>query len=383
MKRLPVKLGTLAVLAIVIPLIILFIYVSLRSGPLAPIPVTTITVENKSITPALFGIGTVEVQYTYSIGPVSPGRIQQVNVQVGDYVKHGQVLGTMDPVDIDDRIRAQDAALKRGGAQLKEAQARQEYAKLQAVRYEGLLEVHSSSEEMVEQKRQELIIANAAIESAREELVRIGSDRQALQSQKRLLQLISPVDGLVVARYAEPGTTLLAGQAVLELIDPASLWVHVRIDQIHAHGLSAGLPARIHLRSRNGAPETGHVYRIEPLADSVTEEILAKVRFDRIPDPRPSIGELAEVTVTLDALPAGPVIPNAALKHFKGHAGVWQIHGETLKFTPVTTEATDLEGHIQISSGLKAGDRIILHSAKTLNARSRITRVDQLTGKEK
>ncbi|MDA3971508.1 MAG: biotin/lipoyl-binding protein, partial [Desulfobulbaceae bacterium] len=152
MKSLPIQGRTLALVGVLVPLLALFVYVALRSGPLAPVPVTVTKVEKRAITPALFGIGTVEAQYTYKIGPTFAGRVQRLDVQVGDLVQAGQVLGEMDPVDLDERIRAQDAALKRAEAQLREAQARQEYAQTQARRYEQLLAARSTSEELAATK---------------------------------------------------------------------------------------------------------------------------------------------------------------------------------------------------------------------------------------
>ncbi len=147
MKFLSINRRMLALLAVIVPLLALLIYVALRSGPLAPIPVTVTTVESRSITPALFGIGTVEARYTYRIGPTVAGRVKRVDVQVGDRVQAGQLLGEMDPVDLDDRIAAQDAALKRAEAavlaaeaQVREALARKTYAETQASRYEQLLQ---------------------------------------------------------------------------------------------------------------------------------------------------------------------------------------------------------------------------------------------------
>jgi hypothetical protein len=54
------------------------------------------------------------------------------------------------------------------------------------------------------------------------------------------LRLIAPVDGVVAVRDADPGTTIVAGQAVVEVIDPKSLWINVRFDQISASGLAGG-----------------------------------------------------------------------------------------------------------------------------------------------
>ena len=107
MKKLPLQGRTLALLAVIIPLLVLFIYVGLRSGPLAPVAVTVASVESRAITPALFGIGTVEARYTYKIGPTFAGRVKRLEVHVGDQVKAGQVLGEMEPVDLDDRVRSQ------------------------------------------------------------------------------------------------------------------------------------------------------------------------------------------------------------------------------------------------------------------------------------
>ena len=380
MKRLPLQGRTLALVAVLIPFLALFVYVALRSGPLAPVPVTVAVVESRSVTPALFGIGTVEARYTHKIGPTFAGRLKRLDVHVGDRVKAGQVLGEMDSVDLDDRVRSQEAALKRGEAALREAEVRQAYARTQAHRYEQLLAARSTSEEMAATKHQELQIADAALSAAREDLARARSDRDALVTQRSNLRLIAPVNGMVAAREADPGTTVVAGQVVVEVIDPDSLWINVRFDQISAAGLAAGLPARIELRSRHGETLNGRVLRADPKADVVTEETLAKVVFDSKPDPLPPVGELAEVTVELPALPQAPVIPNAALRRQGGMPGVWQIAGNDLRFTPVKLGAADLAGRVQVREGLKSGDQVVLYSQKALSAGGRFEVVERMPG---
>lgn len=372
MKRTLLQSRTLAVLAVSISLLVIFIYVVLRSGPLAPTTVTVATVESRAITPALFGIGTVEARYTYKIGPTFAGRIQRLDAQVGDKVVTGQILGDMDPVDFDDRLRSQDAVFKRAQAALEEAQARQAYAKSQVQRYEQLFAVSSTSKELVITKRQELQIADAVLSAVQQDVARAQSDRDALLSQRNSLRLIAPVDGVVIARDTDPGTTLVAGQAAIEIIDPTTLWVNVRFDQISAAGLAKDLPASIALRSRNGQRLSGKVLRVELRADSVTEEILAKVVFDAIPLPLPPLGELAEVTVDLPTLPAMPSIANAAIRRDGNSVGVWQIVDNKLHFAEVRLGASDLDGFVQVLEGLSKGDQIVLYSEKALTAHSRI-----------
>jgi RND family efflux transporter MFP subunit len=380
MKSLPVQGRTLALLAIIIPLLALFIYVGMRSGPLAPVAVTVVDVEQRTVAPALFGIGTVEARYTYKIGPTFTGRLKRLDVQVGDQVKVGQVIGEMDPVDIDDRIRSQEATIKRSEATLRESEARQSYARSQAQRYETLFKRHLVSEEIVVTKRQELQIADAALSSAKEDLTRVRSDRDGLITQRLDLRLIAPVDGLVAERDVDPGTTVVAGQTVVEILDPTSFWVNVRFDQISAAGLVRDLPARIVLRSRNGQSLQGRILRVEPMADAVTEELLAKVDFDAIPNPFPAVGELAEVTVDLPALPAAPSIPNVAVHREGDKAGVWLVVDGDVRFTPVKLGASDLDGYVQVSEGVASGDQVVGYSEKALTTHSRIHVVDQIPG---
>lgn len=380
MKIQPVQRRTVALVAVIVPLIALLAYVALRSGPLAPIAVTEARVESRAIRPALFGIGAVEARYTYKIGPTIAGRVKWLGVHVGDRVKAGQVLGEMDPVDLDDRVRSQGAALKRAEVAVRDAMSRQSFAETQAHRYERLFAARSASEEALTTKRQELQIADAALSAAREDLVRAGSDSEALHAQRGSLRLVAPADGIVILRDADPGTTIVAGQAVVELIDPKNLWINVRFDQISASGLAADLPARIVLRSRNGRSLKGHVSRVEPKADVVTEEILAKVAFDDDPVPLPSLGELAEVTVDLPELPAAPVIPDAAIRREGNRTGVWQVADGALRFVAVQPGRADLDGRVQLLQGLKEGDRIVVYSEKALTSGSRIRVVDHIPG---
>jgi len=392
MGRSPAR--TLTLLAVLVPLVGLFGYAILTSGPLAPVPVTLTEVTERAIAPALFGVGTVEARYTYPIGPTIAGRVSRVEVQVGDRVKAGQLLGEMDPVDLDDRVHAQDAALRRAEsgvvaaqAQVRDGTARRDYAAAQVHRYEQLLQQRTASEDTAGAKRQEAQVAEAGLalaqanqESAEQELKRVRAEREALVRQRANLRLIAPVNALVVSRDAEPGSTVVAGQSVIEVIDPGSLWVDVRFDQLGAAGLRADLPARIALRSRPGVAIPGRVLRVEPRADAVTEELRAKVAFADQPDPLPAVGELAEVTVALSALAPAPVVSNAALHRVDGRLGVWVLDPDGLRFAPVDPGATDLDGQVQIRSGVRTGDQIVLHSRSPLTSHSRVKVVEQIPG---
>ena len=371
---------TLMLVAAIVPLVLLFAWVAVRSGPLAPVEVTTISVAKRSIAPALYGIGTVQARYSYKIGPTYAGRLQRLDVHVGDAVKAGQVLGAMAPVDLDDRIGAQQAAIASAQAALLQAQARQRYAQAQAQRYGQLAQQQLVSVETASARRQELDVANAGLAAARDDIRRLQAERDAVQAQRGNLALVAPVDGLVVARNADPGTTLVAGQAVVEVIDPSSLWIDARFDQIAAGGLAAGLSADITLRSGPDGAHAGTVLRTEPVADAVTEETRAKIVFASLPKPLPPLGELAEVTVRLPAQAAMPAIPNATIRTVGGQRGVWKLVNGELEFAPLALGRSDLDGNVQVRKGLAGGEQVVLYSEKALTASSRIHVVERIRG---
>lgn len=389
---LPGNRRTWLLVVVLTPLVVVFAYVALRSGPLAPVPVTLVTVEDQAIAPSLFGIGSVEARYTHRVGPVSAGRVRALLVDVGDHVIAGQPLAEIDPIDLDERIAAQGSAegrslaLERAAqAQLADARARARLARTQASRAEQLLNGGWVTQALVDARRQELQVAEAGMAAAQANVAaasqdrgRTSAERAALVRQKSNLLLVAPASGLVVRRAVEPGTTVVAGQGVVEIIDPANLWINTRFDQLQSTGLRPGLRARVLLRSRAGAPLAGRVIRTEPLADAVTEEVMAKIGFET--RDLPPIGELAEVTVTLPPAGKSLAVPNAAIHRVKGMPGVWVVENGKLRFQAVTTGATDLNGTVQILSGLKRGARVVAYSQRSLTARTRIRVVDQLVG---
>ncbi len=392
MKKLSVNKRTVTLLLVLIPLLVVFVYVATTSGPLSPIEITVTSVKKQTIEPSLFGIGVVDAEYRYRVGPNITGRVLALMVRIGDSVVKGEVLGEMDPVDMDNKIHSKLAAINRAKASIvaaeakvKDSSARVDYAQSQLKRYQQLAIEKTVSKEAEEVKNQEYLVSKATLESARasllasqEEMRMVEADYRGLLEQKENLKLVAPENGLVVARYYEPGSTVLAGQAVLEIINPESIWINVRFNQLQSDGLKRNLQANIVLRSRASKVFEGKVSRIEPLADSVTEETLAKVTFNQLPEPFPPIGELAEVTVIQSALPATLIIPNSSIKRYLGETGVWLIKDEQLIFQPIELGVYDLEGQVQVLAGLEENDTIIDHSKQQLSAGSRIKIVEKI-----
>jgi len=354
-------------------------------GPLAPTKVTLAKVEQGPLVASTFGIGIVEARRSYTLGPTLASRVARVLVDQGDAVRAGQLLAELDPVDLEDRVASGQFAAQRAAsaigaaeAQLAEAGSRAQLAGASARRYAELRAQGFVSQEATDAKAHEANAAKAAADAAAAQLAVSRRDRERaladvagvgkLRAQARLL---SPVDGVVSARLVEPGTTIVAGQAVLQIIDPASLWVKARIDQGQAGGVRVGQPAEIVLRSDPKRANRGQVERVDWLSDAVTEERIVNIGFAARPE-RISVGELVEVTIRTAELANVRWVPVAAVKRLERQDGVWQFSAGRVAFRPVKLGITTLDGRSQIVEGLEAGDEIVVHSEQALKPDARV-----------
>jgi len=385
----------LTLAAVAVALVGGMLYVSLRTGPLAPIEVTLTQPHQGTLSPSIFGIGTVEARRSWMVGPTVAGRVLRVTVDVGDYVKAGQLLAEMDPVDFGQRLLALDASLARAGssqtaaqAQVQDARARAALADSTAQRNQRLQQQSFISPGALEASVQAQSSAQAALQAAsanalaaRQDLLRLKAERAALAQQRDNVRLFAPADAVVTTREFEAGSTVVAGQPVLRLIDPNSLWVKMRVDQGRSSGLATGIKASIVLRSSPQTALPGTVARVELLADSVTEERIAQVAFDA-PATGVSVGEMAEVTLQLPATAPALLLPNAAIQQQQGQSGVWRIQDGKPAFAPVQLGLRSLDGQVQVLKGLTDADQVVLYSQKALSNGARVSVMQSLVKPE-
>jgi HlyD family secretion protein len=382
------------ILFAVLTLLTSIVFVALRIGPLAPVRITIVRIENKSLTPTIFGIGGVEAQQSWLLGPLAAGRVLRVHVNVGQQVKLGQLLAEMDPLDLDQRYASQEALLLKAmgsltaaQAQLDDAQFRLEVANANWARQKELAHQNFISQGALEIREQELLSAHvvlkvgqASLISARQEILKIKADKQAALLQRQSMRLTAPADAVVTSRDAEAGSTVVAGQAVLRLSQPTGFWIKMRVDQGRSFGLAVGLPAVIVLRSNPLKPLAGKVERVEWQSDVVTEERIAQVSFDRLPS-NLSIGEMAEITLTLPETAPSLILPQVSVRQFQGRMGVWKLTLNQLKFVEVKLGLFSPDGWVQVLQGMKQGDEVVVYSEKSITPEMRFKVVETLMKK--
>jgi HlyD family secretion protein len=371
-RNLALTVGVLAFVAA-------FAWLLTTRGPLAAVGVEIATAARADLAPAIYGIGTVEAQHAYAVGPIQAGRLLSVRVDHGDRVQAGQVLAELDPVDLSQRAEAARSAAARARqaaqasqSQVAEAESRARLAQANSARYQALYQQNFVAREMADSRRHEAAAAEAALSATRanataaqREIGRAEAEMRGIEQLRSSLTLVSPINGVVTAREAEPGTTVVAGQAVLRLVDPAQLWVRARVDQARAEGMQVGQAADIVLRSAPGTALPGKVMRIDLQSDALTEERIVNVAFEPAPA-QLYLGELAEVSIKLPGAKNVLTVPRAALAQHRGKVGVWRVEQGRARFHPVRPGMQTAE-RVQIDSGLKAGDRVVAYSSRQLD----------------
>ncbi|MCP5134808.1 MAG: efflux RND transporter periplasmic adaptor subunit [Gammaproteobacteria bacterium] len=384
---------TAALTTAALGLAMLFGWLVVSQGPMAPIKVTVAKVTQGTLTASTFGIGTIEARRAYALGPTVASRVLRVLVDQGDAVKAGQLLAELDPVDLTDRVTSAELAVQRATstirateAALAEAQSRAQVATTDARRYAQLRTKGFVSQEAVDAKGHEAKAAQAAVDAAAAQVTAARRDRDRARTDvvgmSKLLaqsQLVSPVDGVVSARLVEPGSTVVAGQAVVQVLDPDSLWIRARIDQGQSGRVRVGQPTEIVLRSDPQRSDRGEVQRVDWVSDAVTEERIVNVGF-AVQPPTLSVGDLVEVTIHVAERVNARALPAAAVKRVDRQEGVWRVTQGRVAFQPVTVGITTLDGRSQILDGLTDDDEVVVHSEQALQPDARVRVVTAIIG---
>jgi HlyD family secretion protein len=371
MSKLGLKIFLLGLLFISI-----FAWAVLTQGPLAPVKVTSEKIQSGNLAVNVFGIGLVEARHSYNISAVMTGRIQSLLVDQGDYVKAGQVVAELDPIDLDEKLASSRFLTERAANSIKVAEAQLAQAQSQGKTLSGTYKRYSElrakgfvSQELLDAKLNEkkaalaaLDAATASLAAARHDYAKMQSDAVGMRKLRDQTRLTSPVDGIVTAKLIEQGAIVVPGQTVFQLISQNDLWIRTRIDQKQSGLLHVGQTA---------------VARIDSISDAVTEERIVNVVFSA-PELNASLGEYAEVTIKLPIQENARSITTAAIKRINQQEGVWVLQSGRAIFKPVKIGISTLSGRTQILSGLSDADQVIVYSQREITGDLKLKVVSEI-----
>ena len=373
-------------------LVIGFAFVVARSGPLAPTQVTTVRVASGTVSPALFGIGTVEARRSYFIGPTAAGRVKAIHVDIGESVQAGQLLAEIEPVDLDERLRSSEAAQARAAsavvsaeAQRSDVLARLKVAELNAQRYRELGGKHFVSASAVESRQQELASAQAAVDAsnanlqgARQEVMRLKAEQEGLRQQRNNLRLLAPHDGVVISRDAEAGSTVIAGQAVVKVARTDEKEVLIALPENRVGELAGADGVVVTLWALPDKVFRGRVREVSPQADPVTRTYAARVAILDA-DANVRLGMTARVLLDRHGQEIQTMIPAGSVFQKGREPAVWVIGADGHVHLRPVNVVTWREDGVTVRGGLAEGERIVAAGAHKLTEGEAVRVVDTHT----
>ena len=333
----------------------------------------------------VFGIGNVSAKDIYSITAQTGGKIISILTDEGQWVKKGDLLITIDPVDMPELVQEMLISVEKTKSELKalikeseSLNAQKELALITYKRYEKLVKQSFVSRSEFDKAKTDLNALTAQleatlvrIESSKIEVQRTQKNADSLKTKLSRFQIYAPVDGYVISKSAEVAQNVASSTTILKIVDPKTLWIKAYIDEKISGDIKVGQKAEITLRSQSNKQFTGSVKRIVAQSDAVTQEREINVAFDELPIPF-YINEQARVTINAKTISNAITIPLNTLKVEDGKEGVWTLIDNKAYFKELNIQAKgDNEAAI---NGIKTEDIIIIpdSSKKALSEGMRI-----------
>jgi cobalt-zinc-cadmium efflux system membrane fusion protein len=282
-------------------------------------------------------------------------RVVTVLAAPGQVVRKGQQLAVLQSVDIG-KARAESIT----------AQARLDLAKKAFERKRSLAAENIVPAREVQEAEAGVATAEAEVRSARAGLRALGASDESSDSSELILR--SPVDGTVIERSAIQGQMADPAQPLFRIGDLSRLWLVVHAFERDAVRLTPGSTARVSFAALPGRAFTGSVTLVGKQVDASSRTIPVRIEVANSEQLlRPGMSATAWVPVgkTSEKVIAVPV---AALQRIENEWLVFLPAGQdTFEIRPVG-RGRDLGTEIEIVSGLKAGERVVVEGAFLLKA---------------
>lgn len=362
----------------------------LRVRPVA-VPVAAV---ERDVPVEVYGLGTVEARVRSAVGLEVAGTLTDLAADHGDRVAKGTVLARLEPGQQEARVAEAKAAM--GQAQAARERATSGILKAQSLldkrrqaneRRQTLLGKGSVSVETAQDSAADQKVAEAELDVARADLAvaeaAIADAAARLRYESARLErytLTAPFDALVIARHKELGAAVNPGEPLFTLIDPATVWALIHVDEASAGGLREGLPAEVRLRSLPGQTFRGRIVRIELESDRVTEERKVYLKCEVCP-PRVFLAEQVEATIEVERLERALLVPQTAVERFDGRRGTaWTVEDGRLARRTLGFGRRTLDARLEVTDGLPDGARVVTAAVPGLHEGRRADIAGESTG---
>ena len=369
--------------AIALLFILSFLYVAGIIAPATTIDVTIVAqVYPSQSLSVLNASGYIVAERKAAVASKITGRLVDLMVEEGSKVKKGQIIARMESDDVTAAKNQAAANLVNALAALEQAKTDRNIARRENFRYQGLVADGSvsqsdwdaintrykRSEEGVKVAEANVLALKAALEGAK-----AGLDYTLIRAPFDAVVLTKNADiGDIVTPFAAVAT---AKAAVVTIADMRSLQVEVDVSETNIVGIRVGQACDIQLDALPAIRFRGEVYTIVPTVDRTKATVLVKVRFlDKdprmLPDMSAKVSFLSRNLKTEELKPR-LAVNGSALVGKTDQTRVFVLQGNHVQETSVQT-GVKLGDMIEIISGLKSGDRVVINPPKGMKNGTKI-----------
>lgn len=295
--------------------------------------------------------GTVQSQTDVNLSFRVDGRMVTRSVNVGDTVRAGQLIATLNPENEQNGVTAARATLSAAQGQLTEARNNLE-------RNKRLLAQNFISQAAFDQITQVERTARAQVDSAQAQL-------NIAQNRLGYTRLNAEIGGVVTAVGAEPGEVVQGGRMIVQLATDGGRDAVFDVPAQIKDSVPSDADITVALSMNPKVSVTGRVREVSPRADPVTGTFRVRVGLAQAPATM-RLGSTVTGRVAL-ATASGVTIPASALVRTDRQTAVWVVDPKDMTVSSRTIEVKDSRpGSVAVASGLKPGDIVVTAGVQAL-----------------
>lgn len=273
------------------------------------------------------------------------GYIRNLDIQVGQAVKEGQLLFAIDPTDINSQIRQAQSAVAQARAALADAKADYD-------RFAKLFKEQSVPQQQFDKVKLQYQVAQENLSAAQ------AAFDQA-QGQMRYADVKAPFDGVVVQKLAVSGDLAAPGNPVLILENRKLMSVQVEVSSDLYKLLKLGDQAQVMVEGR-AEVLTGTISNLVAAANPITRTHTVKLSMNGQSNGVNS-GAFARVAFSRGERNTF-LIPQAAVHERGGIVGVFVVDADQIARFRMVRVGQVQGDQVEIQAGLEAGERVLLRS---------------------
>ena len=356
-------------------------------GTRPPMPVEFALVRRAPVSEQILVVGNLIGAATVQVVPRVNGRLASVAVKLGDPVRRGQMIAKVEDLEIQEQVRQAEAAFQVSQATIRQRDADLKLATTNRDRSKSLYDRQLLPQQTFDdaEARYQAAIAQSDLARAQFEQAKARLDELKITLQNTIIA--SPVDGFVGKRFLDPGAFVGPNVPVASVVDIRTVRMVANLVEKDSKRVPAGTSAAVEVDAFPGETFAGRVSRVAPVFDPATRTAEMEIEIANS-QYRLKPGMYARVQLTVGSKADAVTIPRNALVELEGRSGVFiaapaaGARGAdgaagaappalTAKFLPVQVGIRDGE-HIEITSGVEAGARVITSGAGALKDGDRI-----------